>query len=203
MKTLIIFIFVLIIAATAFIVFSYMEEASLGIILAAIIISWPLVFLLITKIMKKKEKRKEEEKRIKQDIVDDREVSSKPTKEHEKKEETIEETKEEEFVVAPKKDVNLNKTREELKKLKRTAEVLDEEKKEGILSEETYNELKKQNDEAIEKLEEEIAKASGEIRERKAYCKKGDHYVNLNICLPSKVKGYVICPEHNEEIRVE
>ncbi len=202
MKTLIVFIFVLIIAAVVFIVFSYMEETYLGIILAAIIISWPLVFLLISKIMKKKEKQKEEEKRLKQDIVEDQE-KHKELKKHEEKEETIEEAKEEELVVPQKKDINLNKTKEELKKLKKAAEVLGEEKKEGILSEETYNELKKQNDETIEKLEQEIAKASGEIREKKAYCKKGDHYINLNICLPSKVKGYVICPEHNEEIRVE
>jgi hypothetical protein len=81
--------------------------------------------------------------------------------------------------------------------------VLDEEKKDGILSDDTYNELKKQNKEAIEKLEQEIAKASGEDYDKKVYCKKGKHYISVRDCLPSKIDGYVICQEHNEEIRSE
>jgi uncharacterized cupredoxin-like copper-binding protein len=50
---------------------------------------------------------------------------------------------------------------------------------------------------------EEITKASGEYRERKVYCRKGKHYISIDDCLPSKIDGYVICQEHNEEIRVE
>jgi hypothetical protein len=88
-----------------------------------------------------------------------------------------------------------------LEKLKKASDTLDEEKKEGILSEDAYNEMKKQNKDAIEKLEQEIAKASGEIEDKKVYCKKGKHYISVRDCLPSKIDGYVICQEHNEEIR--
>jgi len=196
MKTVIIFILVFIAAFIAFSIFSYIEQTFLGIILAGIIITWPFIFLLVSKVAENYGKTKEETKRIKQDIIDEKDLEK-------TKEEIPEEVSEEEFVVPPKKDINIDKLKEELKKLKKVSETLDEEKKEGILSEETYNELKKQNEEAIEKLEEQIAKASGEIREKKVYCKKGNHYIAVNKCLPSKIKGYVICPEHNEEIRVE
>ena len=206
MRFIFVFIIVLITAIAAFVVFSYMEKEFLGIILAGIMIAWPLLFWFISKIFENKGKKKEEAKRIKEDIIGEisETIETKPTeniKSGEKNE--TEKTDEEEFVVPQKRDVNINKAKEKLKKLKNVSEVLEDEKKEGILSEEIYIELKKQNEETIEKLELEITKASGEIREKKIYCPKGKHYVSVSVCFPSKVKGYVICPEHNEEIRVE
>jgi len=203
MKTIIIFIIDLIAAFVVFSIFSYMEETFLGIILAGIMITWPMIFWLMSQIFKNRGKQKEETKRIKQDIIDGKELEKGKEEVKGEKETSEKEAKEEEFVVPPKKDVNLNKAKEDLEKLKKTSELLDEEKKDGILSEEVYNELKNKNKEAIEKLEEEIAKASGEIREKKVYCPKGKHYIAVSACFSSKVKGYVICPEHNEEIRVE
>jgi MFS superfamily sulfate permease-like transporter len=198
MRFVFVFILVAIVAFIAFVVFSYMEQMFLGIILAWIMIIWPVVFWLVSRVAGSYGKEKEESKRIKQDIIDEH-----PETEEKTSKESVEGETEEEFVVPQKKDVNVNKAREELEKLKKSSELLDEEKKEGLLSEESYNELKKQNKEAMEKLEEEIAKAGGEIREKKVYCRKGKHYINVRDCLPSKIPGYVICQEHNEEIRVE
>lgn len=200
MRMIFVFILVAIAAFVAFTVFSYMEETFLGVIFAGIIIAWPVLFWFISKVVQNlSSKPKEKDERIKQDIIDEKSGEEPKKSEDESKEDETEE----EFVVPEKKDVNVDKAREELEKLKKTSELLDEEKKEGLLSEESYNELKKQNKETIEKLEQEIAKASGEIREKKVYCAKGKHYVAVSRCIPSKVKGYVICPEHNEEIRVE
>ena len=182
-----------------------MEQDFLGIILAGIMIVWPIIFFLISKVAENYGKPKEESERIKQDVIGEKDLEDEDAKKEisEEKTESEEKADEEEFVVPPKRDANINKAREELEKLKKASETLDMEKEEGILSEDVYNELKKQNTEAIEKLEDEIAKSSGEIREKKVYCAKGKHYVAVSMCLPSKIKGYVICPEHNEEIRVE
>ncbi|NIO44325.1 MAG: hypothetical protein GTN36_02115 [Candidatus Aenigmarchaeota archaeon] len=199
MRTAIIFIIDLIAAITAFAVFSYIEETLLGFMLAGIMITWPSIFWLISQIFKNRNKTVKESKRIKQDIIDGKELE-KGTK---KEETSKKDNKEEEFVVPPKKYANMDKLGEDLEKLKKASEMLDEEKKEGILSEEIYNELKNKNKKSIEKLEEAIAKSSGEIREKKVYCPKGKHYIAVSVCFPSKVKGYVICPEHNEEIRSE
>ncbi len=201
MRFIFIFILVAIGAFIVFSIFSYMEETFLGIILAGIMVALPVVLWIISKTARGFGKPKEEIKRIKQDVTEKKtETVKKETKAEDKPKEDV---SEEEFVVPPKKDENLIKARGDLEKLKKASETLDIEKKEGILSEEIYNELKKQNKEAIEKLEEEITKASGEIREKKVYCKKGKHYIAVSKCFESKVKGYVICPEHNEEIRVE
>jgi len=199
MKTLIIFIIDIIAASIVFSVFNYMDETFLGIVLAGIMIGLLIIIWLISKITGRRGyKTKEESGGIKQDIISEKDSEK---KEGSKKTEKVEEETEEELIAPPKKDVN--EIKEDLKNLKKTSELLDEEKKEGILSGETYNELKSKNKEAIEKLEEELAKASGEIREKKVYCPKGKHYIAVSVCFPSKIKGYVICPEHNEEIRVE
>jgi len=188
MRKSIVFIAFAIFAFIAFVFLSYMDQMFLGIILAAIIILWPTAFWLISNIAERNIfKPKEESKKLKQDIIDGEESKT---------------DKKEEFVAPEKKDANVDKAREELEKLKRASEVLEDEKTEGVLSEDAYNELKKQNKEAIEKLELEIAKASGEIKERMIYCRKGKHYISERDCIPSKVPGYVICQEHNEEIRV-
>jgi len=201
MRFIFIFILVVVFAFIVFSIFSYIEESFLGIILAGIMVALPVVLWIISKAAGSFGKPKEETKRIKQDVIEEK--PEKIKKEAKSEEKPKEEVTEEEFVVPPKKGENLIKAREDLEKLKKASETLDMEKKEGILSEGTYNELKKQNKEAIEKLEEEIAKSSGEIREKKVYCKKGKHYIAVSKCFESKIKGYVICPEHNEEIRVE
>ncbi len=203
MKKLIFFILDIIGAFIVFTIFNYIEEVFLGFIIAGIIVGLPIIFLIISKIFERRGKQKGEEKRIKQDVIDGKVLKKKVSEGSKETEIKKEEKTEEEFVVPPKKDVNVKKAREDLEKLKKASELLDEEKKDGILSEEVYNELKERNKEAIEKLEEEIAKASGEIREKKVYCQEGKHYIAVSKCLSSKVKGYVICPEHNEEIRVE
>lgn len=181
-------------SAIAFIIFSYMGELFLGTILAVIIFMWPTIYLLVTKVMDNRgSETKRDERGLKQDIIDGEGETQKEA----------EPEKEEEFVVPPKKDANVTIAKEDLEKLKKASDALDEEKKDGILSEDTYNELKKQNKDAIDKLEQEIAKASGEFEDKKVYCKKGNHYISINDCLPSKIDGYVICQEHNEEIRAE
>ena len=89
----------------------------------------------------------------------------------------------------------------QIDKLKKAAKILDEEKEQGILSEDAYNELKEQNRKSIDGLEREIGKASG-VFDKKVYCRKGKHYIDARDCIPSKVDGYLICQEHNEEIRI-
>lgn len=182
-------------SAIAFIIFSYMGELFLGTILAVVIFMWPTIYLLVTKVMENRgSETKGDERELKQDIIDGDNTGV---------QKEVDPEKEEEFVAPPKKDANVTVAKEDLEKLKKASDVLDEEKKDGILSEDTYNELKKQNKDAIDKLEQEIAKASGEFEDKKVYCKKGNHYISINDCLPSKIDGYVICQEHNEEIRAE
>jgi hypothetical protein len=173
-----------------------MGETLLGIIIAVVMFAWPMVFFIVTKFIENRGSRAKEDNRdVKQDLIDGKDGDA--------PKEVKKEYKEEEFVVPPKKDVSVANAREELDKLKKASDVLDEEKKDGILSDDIYNELKKQNKEAIEKLEQEIAKASGEEEDKKVYCKKGKHYISARDCMPSKIDGYVICQEHNEEIRAE
>jgi superfamily I DNA and/or RNA helicase len=123
-------------------------------------------------------------------------------KAEEKSTENVEkkETKETEEIAMPKPDTS--RLSEDLAKLKKVSETLDEEKRQGMLSEDAYNELKKQNQEAIQKMEQMNAKASGDFGEKKVYCKKGKHYIDVRDCIESKIPGYVICQEHNEEIRI-
>lgn len=194
---IIIFVIIAATAAMSFLVFSYVGEIFLGTILGVIMLCWPTIFWLMSKVFDNYGlKPKIEIKGLKQDIIGEDE-------ENLTAESKSEESIEEEFAVRQKKDENLTNAKEGLEKLKKASDLLDEEKNEGLLSEDAYNELKKQNKETIEKLEEEIAKASGEIEKKKVYCKKGKHYISERDCLPSKIKGYVICQEHNEEIRVE
>jgi membrane protein implicated in regulation of membrane protease activity len=193
MRMKLVFPLVAVFAVIALIIFSYIGEMFLGAIIAVVMFAWPMVFFIITKFIENRGSRaKEDYKDIKPDVIDGKDGNvPKDVK------------KEEEFVVPQKKDVSLANAREELEKLKKVSEVLDEEKNDGILSDDIYNELKKQNKEAIEKLEQEISKASGEEEEKKVYCRKGNHYISVRDCLPSKIDGYVICQEHNEEIRAE
>ena len=188
MRKIIIFILIAIAAFALFTVLSYFDQTYLGAILALLMLCWPTLFWLISKVIENR--RKKDDDAIKQDIIESPLEESKPYKS-------------EDFEELRKRDDNVIKARAELTKLKSSLELLNEEKNEGILTDDTYNELKKQNEEAAEKLEEEISKASGEVNERKVYCKKGKHYISINDCLPSKIDGYVICQEHNEEIRVE
>jgi hypothetical protein len=192
MRKIIIFVFVAIAAFAAFVVLSYFEQTFLGILLAVIMMLWPTVFWLLSKIIENRSfgHKKDDENSINQDII-------------EEPEELITSTRSEKFEEFRKKDENVLKAKAELAKLRKSLELINEEKSEGILNDETYNELKKQNEESIEKLEEEIAKSSGEVGEKKVYCKKGKHYISIDDCLPSRIDGYVICQEHNEEIRVE
>lgn len=188
-----VFPLVAVFAIIALVIFNYMGEMFLGIIIAVVMFVWPMVFFIITKFIENRGSRaKEDNKDIKQDVIDGKDGDA-----------PKEVKKEEEFVIPPKKEVSVANAREELEKLKKASDMLDEEKNDGILSDDIYNELKKQNDEAIEKLEQEIAKASGEEEDKKVYCKKGKHYISVRDCLPSKIDGYVICQEHNEEIRAE
>jgi hypothetical protein len=194
MRMKLVFSLVAVFAVIALAIFSYMDEILLGIMIAFVMFIWPILFFIVTKFIENRGSgAKEDKKDLKQDIIDGVEGDSKPSKEVEK----------EEFIVPQKKDANIGIAKEELEKLKRASDLLDEEKKDGMLSEDAYNEMKKQSKEAIEKLEEEIAKASGETGDKKVYCKKGKHYISVRDCLPSKIPGYVICQEHNEEIRAE
>jgi len=195
MRTAVIFVVFAIFSFLAFFFLSYMDQMFLGILLAVIIILWPTAYTVISHIAEKNIFRpKEEAKKFKQDIIDGKEEHTEP--------ETKKEVGEE-FVVPPKKDEDVKKIKEDLEKLKSASEFLDVELKEGVLSEDACKELKEKNKEAIEKLEQEIAKASGEVKERMIYCRKGKHYISERDCIPSKIKGYVICQEHNEEIRIE
>ena len=196
MNIVIIFIIVAVIAFITFFVFSYMEQLFLGMISAVIMFSWPTLYWLVTKVSENygSGMKKDARGMLKQDIIEQKAGDT---------ETTGESKPEEEFVIPPKKDEIIKNKKDELEKLKKASEFLDEEKKEGVLSEDAYNELKKQNKESIEKLEQEIAKASGEITEKMIYCQKGKHYISERDCIPSKIDGYVICQEHNEEIRVE
>ena len=193
MRKIIIFVLVAIAAFALFVVLSYFEQTLLGALLAAIMMGWPTVFWLVSKIIENRsfEHKKDDENSINQDIIEEPE------------EELITNTRSEKFEEFRKKDENVFKAKAELAKLRKSLELINEEKNEGILNDETYNELKKQNEESIEKLEEEISKSSGEVIGNKVYCKKGKHYISIDDCLPSKIDGYVICQEHNEEIRVE
>jgi hypothetical protein len=196
MKMKLVFPLVAIFAVIALVVFSYMGEIFLGIIIAVVMFVWPVLFFIVTKFIENRGSgEKEDNKDIKQDVIDGKDGDA--PKEIKKKD------KEDEFVIPPKKNVSVTNVKEELEKLKKASDVLDEEKNDGILSDDIYNELKKQNKETIEKLEQEIAKASGEEEDKKVYCKKGKHYISVRDCLPSKIDGYVICQEHNEEIRAE
>jgi len=189
-----VFPLVAVFAVIALVIFNYMGETFLGIIIAVVMFVWPILFFIVTKFIENRDSRaKEDNKDIKQDLIDGKDDDA--PKEVKKKEE--------EFVIPPKKEASVANAREELEKLKKASDMLDEEKNDGILSDDIYNELKKQNKEAIEKLEQEIAKASGEEEDKKVYCKKGKHYISVRDCLPSKIDGYVICQEHNEEIRAE
>ncbi len=188
-----VFPLVAVFAVIALVIFNYIGETFLGIIIAVVMFVWPMMFFIITKFIENRGSRaKEDDKDIKQDVIDGKDGDA-----------PKEVKKEEEFVAPPKKEVSVANAREELEKLKKASDMLDEEKNDGILSDDIYNELKKQNDEAIEKLEQEIAKASGKEDDKKVYCKKGKHYISVRDCLPSKIDGYVICQEHNEEIRAE
>ncbi len=192
MRMKLVFPLVAVFAVIALAIFSYMGETLLGIIIALVMFIWPILFFIVTKFIGNRGSgAKEDKKDLKQDVIDG------------KGGDALKEVKEEEFVVPPKKEVSVANAREELEKLKGASDLLDEEKKDGMLSEDAYNEMKKQSKEAIEKLEEEIAKASGETGDKKVYCKKGKHYISVRDCLPSKIDGYVICQEHNEEIRAE
>lgn len=196
MRMKLVFPLVAVFAVIVLVIFSYIDETLLGIIIALVMFIWPILFFIVTKFIENRGSgAKEDKKDLKQDVIDGK--GSDALKEVKK------EDKEEEFVVPPKKEVSVANAREELEKLKRASDLLDEEKKDGMLSEDAYNEMKKQSKEAIEKLEEEIAKASGETGDEKVYCKKGKHYISVRDCLPSKIPGYVICQEHNEEIRAE
>jgi len=195
MRMKLVFPLVAVFAIIALVIFNYMGETFLGIIIAVVMFVWPILFFILTKFIENRGSgAKEDNKDIKQDIIDGKDGEA--PKE-------VKEYREGEFVVPPKKDANLKVAKEELEKLKKASDVLDEEKKDEIISDDAYNELKKQNKEAIEKLEQEIAKASGEEDDKKVYCKKGKHYISVRDCLPSKIDGYVICQEHNEEIRAE
>jgi hypothetical protein len=196
MKMKLVFPLVAVFAVIALVVFSYMDEMFLGIIIAVVMFVWPILFFIITKFIENRGSgEKEDDKDIKQDVIDGKDGNA--------PKDIKKENEEEEFVVPPKKDASVANAREELEKLKKASDVLDEEKNDGMLSDDIYNELKKQNKEAIEKLEQEISKASGEEEEKKVYCRKGKHYISVRDCLPSKIDGYVICQEHNEEIRAE
>ena len=200
MRIRIIFIIVAIIAVLAVAVFGYIGQIFLGFILSGIMISWPTIFWLISAIMDiRGSSASKNVSDLKQDLIG--ESSTEENVEAPKG--TTETDDEKEFVIPPKKDLVVTKAKEELEKLKKATEFLDDEKKEGILSEDSYNDLKKQNEDLIEKLEQEIAKASGETEEKMVYCRKGKHYISVRDCLPSKIPGYVICQEHNEEIRAE
>lgn len=190
MRKIIIFIFIAIAAFAIFIVLSYFDQTFLGIVLALIMLCWPTIFWLMSKLLENRSSIHKEDETIGQDIIEG------PTEE-------LKPYKSEYFEELRKNDENVIKTKIELDKLKRSLEMLNEEKSEGILTEDAYNDLKKQNEESIEKLEEEMSKASGKVEDKKVYCKKGKHYISIDDCLPSKVDGYVICQEHNEEIRVE
>lgn len=191
MKKILIFIFIVIAAFVAFSVLSYLGETFLGAVLALIMLCWPIIFWLMSKLLENRSSGpKKDESPINQDIIEEPEEEIKPYKS-------------ENFEELRKKDDNVLKAKAELANLKKSLELLNEEKSEGILTEDAYNELKKQNEEAIEKLEEEVTKAYGDGTGKKVYCRKGKHYISIEDCLPSKIDGYVICQEHNEEIRVE
>ena len=191
MRRIIIFILIAVAAFVLFTILSYFDQTYIGAILTLIMLCWPTLFWLISKVIENRPfSRKKDDDAINQDIIGEPLEEPRPYKS-------------EDFEELRKKDDNVIKARAELAKLKSSLELLNEEKNEGILTDDTYNELKKQNEEATEKLEEEISKASGEVKERKVYCKKGKHYISINDCLPSKIDGYVICQEHNEEIRIE
>jgi hypothetical protein len=196
MKMRFVFPLVAVFAVIALVIFNYIGETFLGIIIAVVMFVWPILFFIVTKFIENRDSRAKEDNRdIKQDVIDGKDGNA--------PKEVKKENKEGEFVVPPKKDASVANAREELEKLKKASDVLDEEKNDGILSDDIYNELKKQNKESIEKLEQEISKASGEEEDKKVYCKKGKHYISVRDCLPSKIDGYVICQEHNEEIRAE
>jgi hypothetical protein len=190
MRKIVIFILIAIVAFAVFTVLSYFEETFLGAMLALIMLCWPAIFWLMSKLLENHQFGKKNDDSINQDIFG--EPGGKLTA-----------TKSEEFEEFRRNNDNVIKAKEELGRLKMSLDLLNEEKNEGVLSEEVYNELKKQNEESIEKLEEEISKASGKAEGRKVWCKKGKHYISIDDCLPSKIDGYVICQEHNEEIRVE
>ncbi|OGI12578.1 hypothetical protein A3K64_01590 [Candidatus Micrarchaeota archaeon RBG_16_36_9] len=189
MRKIIIFILIAIASFSVFTVLSYFDQTFLGVILALILLCWPIIFWLMSKLLENHPFEKKNDNLIGQDII-------------EGTEEKIE-TSSEGFETSHKRDDNLIKAKAELEKLKKSLEFLDEEKRDGILTDDIYNELKKQYEEPIEKLEEEIAKSSGKVEDKKVYCKKGKHYISIDDCLPSKINGYVICQEHNEEIRIE
>jgi len=189
MRKVIIFIPIAIAAFAIFIVLSYFEQTFLGTLLALIMLCWPIIFWLMSNLLENRPFEKKDEGAINQDVIQG-------------PEEFIANTEPEELVFH-KRDENVIKAKDDLLKLKKSLELLNEEKNEGILNDDAYNELKKQSEESIAKLEEEIAKSSGDFEDKKVYCKKGKHYISINDCLPSKIDGYVICQEHNEEIRVE
>ena len=197
-KFLILMAFVLLFCILTLILFSYLGELTLGLILSAILFCLPMTFWTIARLTEGSGKAKapaptgepsEPSRSRKSRVIEEENYTPSESQKPETKPET------------PSRDVE--KVSAELYKLRRVAETLEEERREGVLSDEAYKELKKQNDEAIQRLERVNAKASGEFEEKKVYCKKGDHYIDVRDCIESKVPGYVICQEHNEEIRVE
>jgi hypothetical protein len=181
MRFAIIFVLLVILSVGIFIYFSYIGEVFLGIATSALLLAWPVGFWLFNNVIDRK--KINEQRPTEQDIVEEDQNAAPAVEKVEMS------------------AVDVSRINREIDKLHKAGKILDEEKEQGILSSEAYSELKIQNRNSVEKLEQEIGKATGKI-ERKIYCRKGKHYIDPRDCIPSKVEGYLICQEHNEEIRV-
>jgi ABC-type multidrug transport system fused ATPase/permease subunit len=156
MNMLVLFVTVAIFSSAVFFFFNYIDQPSLGIILVVIMFCWPIIFWFISKLTENYGKINEEEVRKEkasvetnnnENIEEETNAPREIVKEPEKK---IEET------ANPKPKKLSAEMKEDIEALKKVAVLLEQERKEGILSEETYNELKKQNDDEINKLRAEI-----------------------------------------------
>jgi hypothetical protein len=132
MKLLPVLISISVLSVATILFFNFVGEVLLGFVLSTIMFCWPIGFWALSKVTEKWGKPKTIEKAVDQEIVEERHDEPAP----------------------PKKD--LNKLGEDLQKLKKASETLDEEKKDGMLSDDAYNDLKKKNDEAISRIEKEL-----------------------------------------------
>jgi hypothetical protein len=137
MRLSVILVFISIFSVITVTFFMSIGEVELGILLSVIMFCWPIGFWALSKVGEgwfKTGGAAAATEPIQQEVVD---------------------SKSEDILPSPKKDPN--ELNENLRKLRKASETLEDEKEQGIINEETYKELKKQNDDAIGRLEKEIS----------------------------------------------
>jgi hypothetical protein len=140
MRLVTVLMLVLILAALTFYFFLTIGELNLGLIMSVIMFCWPIGLWGVSRMGGSKQPMQ---------IAEDR-----PT---EMTQETIQETAEtvKERVQLTQSDVNALK--ENLAKLRSVTATIEDEKRQGIISDKTYDDLMCQNKASIDRLEKEIA----------------------------------------------